>query len=104
MYVYSPSVRTVYTVLCMYIHLCVCMSGLACMHVCAYPSFLDILFNDKCNVFAQFLFSGEQTCTDCTCQPCTQGEHVALFLLLVLLVVLFIVVVYLCPLLLHSTW
>ena len=41
--------------------------------------------------------NGEQTCTHCTCQPCTQGEHVAciavLFLLLVLLVILVVVVV-----------
>ena len=41
--------------------------------------------------------NGEQTCTHCTCQPCTQGEHVAciavLFLLLVLLVILLVVVV-----------
>ena len=41
--------------------------------------------------------NGEQTCTHCTCQPCTQGEHVAciavLFLLLVLLVILIVVVV-----------
>ena len=41
--------------------------------------------------------NGEQTCTHCTCQPCTQGEHVAciavLLLLLVLLVILLILVV-----------
>ena len=40
----------------------------------------------------------EQTCTHCTCQPCTQGEHVAciavLFPLLVLLVILVVVVVF----------
>ena len=43
------------------------------------------------------LINGEQTCTHCTCQPCTQGEHVACiavsFLLLVLLVILLILVV-----------
>ena len=43
------------------------------------------------------LINNEQTCTHCTCQPCTQGEHVAciavLFLLLVLLVILLILVV-----------
>ena len=41
--------------------------------------------------------NGEQTCTLCTCQPCTQGEHVAciaiLLLFLVLLVILLILVV-----------
>ena len=41
--------------------------------------------------------NGEQTCTHCTCQPYTQGEHVAciavLFLLLILLVILLVVVV-----------
>ena len=41
--------------------------------------------------------NGEQTCTHCTYQPCTQGEHVAciavLFLLLVLLVILLPVVI-----------
>ena len=41
--------------------------------------------------------NGEQTCTHCTCQPCTQGEHVAciavLLLFLVLLVILLILVV-----------
>ena len=58
------------------------------MHVtlCAYPSFLDKLFNDECGI-----------CTHCTCQPYTQGEHVACiavsFLLLVLLVILLILVV-----------
>ena len=43
------------------------------------------------------LINVEQTCTHCTCQPCTQEEHVAciavLFLLLVLLVILLILVV-----------
>ena len=43
------------------------------------------------------LINGEQTCTHCTCQPCTQGEHVAciavLLLFLVLLVILLILVV-----------
>ena len=41
--------------------------------------------------------NGEQTCTHCTCQPYTQGEHVAciavLLLFLVPLVILFILVV-----------
>ena len=43
------------------------------------------------------LINGEQTCTHCTFQPCTQGEHVSCiavsFLLLVLLVILLILVV-----------
>ena len=41
------------------------------------------------------LINSEQTCTHCTCQPCTQGEHVAciavLFLLLVLIFLIVIV-------------
>ena len=43
------------------------------------------------------LINGEQTCTHCTCQPYTQGEHVTciavLLLFLVLLVILLILVV-----------
>ena len=43
------------------------------------------------------LINGGQTCTHCTCQPYTQGEHVAciavLLLFLVLLVILLILVV-----------
>ena len=43
------------------------------------------------------LINGEQTCTHCTCQPYTQGEHVAciavLLLFQVLLVILLILVV-----------
>ena len=51
-YVYSPSVCTVH-ILYTNVHLCICMSVRAYMHVtlCAYPSFLDKLFNDKCGVF-----------------------------------------------------
>ena len=43
------------------------------------------------------LINVEQTCTHCTCQPCTQGEHVACIAILLLfpvpLVILLILVV-----------
>ena len=59
MYMYSTLVRTVHIVHSTYI--CVCMS------VCAYMR-----------------VNGEQTCTHCTCQPCTQRKHVAYIAVLLL--------------------
>ena len=87
-----------YTVHCIR-HLSICMSMCVYVHVtlCTYPSFLDELFIGECGACIS-LINGEQTCTHCTCQPCTQREHVAciavLLLFLVLLVILLILVVF----------
>ena len=51
-YVYSTSVHTVHT-----LYLCICMSVCLYMHVtlCAYPSFLDELFNNEYGIFPQLM-------------------------------------------------
>ena len=80
-----------------WMYICVCMSVCVYMCVCVFIHHFLINYLIMINVAFFPKLNGEQTCTQFTYRPCTQGEHVAcialLFLLLVLLIILLLLVV-----------